>query len=291
MSLCICGPGTGGLQTGADQTCFGRSELGPISGCSIVFVPHFVLRQLSSGTAPSSPVRTPTFNPVIELNYFGWGRPRDEYTTLVGLTLRLGHYSNGSDGCLYANRTGSSCDSVIADRAATINERDGSFSTHYVEPGVSVAQLNFDKDGIERLARLYGIAFRWNPPKLDSMGGMDEQLAELYGRRSLHLSYGVRWRTTAWRVDPAVRLQVEYERAFGRPDSLERDRGMLEAAAWSPHTYGLGLVARYAWGWDYYNVGFSHALRGRFALGVLVDHTRAVTHTVAAARAVARRRR
>ena len=57
-------------------------------------------------------------------------------------------------------------------------------------------------------------------------------------------------------------------------------RGAIEAYFAFPFAYGLGATARYALGWDSYNLGFENRVPGSgLSLGISIDHSRAVTIT------------
>jgi hypothetical protein len=47
---------------------------------------------------------------------------------------------------------------------------------------------------------------------------------------------------------------------------------MTEAAVSAPGLYGLGVFARYATGWDYYNIGFLRRVPKRPAVGMFLQH-------------------
>ncbi len=285
------------------------------SGCALTFLPHFTFRQQSGGSAP---VLTPTFNPGAEFNVYVLGldkdrtergllghdagsilsnfswlgmRPRDSDVsgTLAAVHLRLAHYSNGQSGCLYTNQVynevADSCEQV-ADAPVDLNTRDGSFSTHYLEFGMTVVPMAFDPDGIERRAMGLGYAVRWHPGGWASgIGGMSAELARAYGRLELSANTMLRWRTPpsagTWR--PVATVRAEGVWAYKRDSQYDTFRGSVEALLTFPSLYGFGVSARYVTGWDPYNIAFGRSVSnhpwGLPILSLVIDHSRAVTIT------------
>lgn len=258
------------------------------TGCTFTLVPHFVIRQLSSNSAP---VRTPTFNPYMEFNWhvIGYSRPTQR-AVLQTIHVRLAHYSNGQAGCLLTNQDPTrNCakNTAIGD---TLNRVDGSFSTHYLEAGISRAWLRFDSRGTERITfPRFSAAARWYPPGLENAGGMDNDLADIYGRWTIAVSNGYRVRQPRLgflNFRTVSGIHVDAERAFGRPYQYKRWRGTAESYVAIPALYGAGVALRYAWGWDYYNIGFgADPPGGKWAFGLRFDHTQPITVTPAAAAA------
>lgn len=251
------------------------------TGCTITFVPHFVLRQLSGGSAP---VQTPTFNPAFE--FTRWVMYLDDTATvnarrairgrasrnasLTGTHIRLGHYSNGQSGCLYANQDPQSSCEVIPGVPETLNKIDGSFSTHYIEPALTFARLRLDSMGHERRLSSLTVGFRQNIPGAD-YGGMSDELARTYGWQSFTASYVRRDRFERWRL--VTTFLAEGECARGRPEPYDTCRGAVGLSASLPAMYGFGAGIRYVGGWDYYNVGYGDRLRNQLMIGIVLDHT------------------
>ena len=277
------------------------------TGCTLTFIPHFVIRQLKGGSAP---VRTPSFNPNLEFNWYrlsiedsasrrrtrarssaggdtaGSGAPTG---ALYVSHFRVGHYSNGQSGCLYVHQAYNKQEDECLPHGGqldTINTTDGSFSTHYLEFGSTVADLFFDRTGAEQRIQTGSFLVRWYPPGwIAKIGGMDGDLARTYGRWTLLASAGQRWRHES--VGPLqyrnVRsIVVDGECRLKRPTGYRRNcRGSVEASLNFPGMYGFGFAGRYVFGWDYYNVGYGKPLHnprsGLFTLGLMLDHSRAIT--------------
>jgi hypothetical protein len=117
---------------------------------------------------------------------------------------------------------------------------------------------------------------------------MVDDLADIYGRWSIAVSNGYRVRQPRLgflNFRTVSGIHVHAESAFGRPSQYEQWRGTAESYVAFPGLYGAGLALRYAWGWDYYNIGFGAAdpPGGKWAFGFRFDHTRPITVTPAAA--------
>lgn len=260
------------------------------TGCTITFTPHFVIRQLSGGSAP---VQTPTFNPGLEYTRFDLrledsARAVARHTarggpvrtaTLSASHFRFAHYSNGQSGCLYTNQMGESC-STDPTQPERLNTVDGSFSTHYLETGISIGRVHYDADGAERRVTAGTTALRWNFPGFADEGGMSPELARNYGRWSVSGGLSTRIRSGkswlfGWRM--VTTLSVEGECAFQRPDAYQPCRVSGGGALTFPAVHGAGVALRWVDGWDYYNVGFGDRMRNsggwRPMLGIVIDHS------------------
>lgn len=271
------------------------------SGCTLTFIPHFVVRQLSSESAP---VQSPTFNPQFAFSYFELTYyPDSANKTKVASGARLlnnavlqtthinvGHYSNGQSGCFYATQIplpGAEC--IGSGGVTDLNTKDGSFSTDYFEYGTTLARLRLDDDLAETRRMSTSALYRWNPGFLGSVGGMDQQLARVYGRWSIALQTEVKQQSkfVGYRYAWDIRVGAECASRKYLPC-----RGSAYGALTFPALYGFGVFARYVAGSDYYNMGFATKLAngGNVGghsifpmLGVTIDHTRLITLTKKAA--------
>lgn len=257
------------------------------TGCTINFVPHFVIRQLSS---ESSPVQTPTFNPAFDYTWYklsDHGQPNQQlpdiegYSMLRAAHVRLGHYSNGQSGCLFANQAkqGNVC---VADPAQpdTLNTSDGSFSTHYIESAFTWGGLGFSSNGYAKRV-LFGTAgVRWYPSI--GHGGMDKELADVYrritgnGRVEARWMYRNRLAGERWEHREMFTATFEADWSEHRPTPYESWRTASELAFSLPGMYGFGVSWRYATGWDYYNIGFGHSAPKRGVLTIFLNHAQPV---------------
>jgi hypothetical protein len=168
-------------------------------------------------------------------------------------------------------------------RPDNLNSDNGSFSTNYVDVGVTRVWLRFD-DGLERRMHGPSLTVRGHIP-----GTMDSAQAQTYGRVDVMGAYIVRFRPFPDRwLRPLAQLTPEFECGLNRGDEFERCRYAVTGMLAFSELYGLGIAARYASGFDYYNVAYGQQLRG-FTVGVSFDHTRALTITPEARSRIARR--
>jgi hypothetical protein len=276
------------------------------TGAALFFLPHFTFRQWSGKVEPSAPVLTPTFNPGFEFSVYrlttrargkkaSWWFPSIASTSRTGslhaLQGRLAHYSNGQAGCLYQNQ---SIDSVGKCRPSVavgspLNVRDGSFSTNYVELGYAYSTLLFDQSLLERVRVGMSTTARWHP----ACCGMDGELARAYGRSGLltrlelrtrhDSSFGLTPNHSLGRFPITLNLTVEYEQAFQRDAAFLSQRFAIEPWVAFPRLYGLGVVARWATGFDYYNIGFGRKIGGTdissWSFGLMLDHSTTIALT------------
>ena len=266
------------------RTPSGRQARWVATGCTFNFVPHFVIRQLSS---ESSPVETPSFNPGVEftwlrlssaLNRPGVAPDIGKLALLFAVHGRIAHYSNGQSGCFYTQFAKDSTNTCvrIAPGPDSPNLKDGDFSTHYAEIGVTHGWLGFSHEGFDERLLTGSVEARWYPRVC--CGGMDDQLAKLYSRSALlgriegRLRYENRLMPSWLRHREAVTVSIEAECAERRPSGSDRCRTMTEGAVSAPGLYGLGVFARYATGWDYYNIGFLRRIPKRPAVGMFLQH-------------------
>jgi hypothetical protein len=292
-------------------------------GRTLTFVPRFVIRQAKGG---SSPVRSPSFNPGFEYtefrlqlqpmdsglntrfgrsDLFGRAPERGRWGLLAAGRLALAHYSNGQAGCLYRTQ---SLDPVTdqclgrGESVGDLNLEDGSFSSHYVDLDLTGGLLRFDARGSERTLFALSVGARAYPGGwVSRIGGMDRELADAYGRHGLgaRVEFRRRDRRTLGSVlGPGIptrsvkRLMSEVECSIGRADGSRPCRGRTEASIAFPYLYGLGVVAKYVYGYDHYNIAFGRSIgnprAGWPVIGIVLDHSRAITITEDAARQEAR---
>lgn len=256
------------------------------SGCTMSFTPHFVVRQLSDESAT---VRRPSFNPALDFSYYRLYAhgdstrdtpPLDDGVHLVAASARAAHYSNGQSGCFYAAQT------LEPDQRCTpamrgpdrLNTLDGSFSTHYLEGALTYGRLWINREGFDRTLAYVSLAERWYPNV--GAGGMDGVLAELYSRTNTSLLgdlrhtyvFAPRWLSSRFHHRQTVNVGVEGDLPAHRPDGWPRHRGAVYASLSTPGAYGLGVIVRHAWGWDYYNIGFRDRVTSGLHFGLVIQH-------------------
>ncbi len=295
---------TRAIRDGEPQTCLipTRRTSRYVSGCTIVFTPRFSIRQLSDDAAPSAPVRTPGFNPLIEFNQYAW-EPDTTRRMLHHLAWRLAHYSNGQEGCFFRESTAPACDrpNLPSGVAPTVDTTAGSFSTHFIELEYNQARVHFTRatesagePDLERSLWYWGLAWRWSPGFLADYGGMNDDLAEAYGRQQWTGRLGWRWRShSTLALTYAIEAEAQY--AAGRTKILGPTvagpwRGAIEGRLTSASLYGLGVLVRYDEGWDTYNVNFPRRIRGlkgsAFTIGLAIEHARAIAISERAAKLI-----
>lgn len=259
-----------------------------VTGCTITFTPHFIIRQLKGGSAP---VQTPTFNPSLELNWHTLAIEPElaggiRHAVLRTLHFRYAHYSNGQSGCLGATQQllpDGTCSGEFTP-STPLNTVDGSFSTNYVDAGVTRSWVTYVA-GAER--HMHGPTLTGRVHVAVPPGEMNEELRSVYGRASVLGGYMVRTRGTLWGQRATGTLAAEVEYAFGRAPEYEPWRGSATGYLSFPGMYGFGVSAKYSAGFDYYNIGFGRTLSS-VAVGIVIDHSRAMTLSEAAREAIAR---
>lgn len=255
------------------------------AGCTVTFVPHFVIRQLSGGSAE---VVSQSFNPAFEVNLYLMDLDQDSVSgtdrrgTLLVANYRLGHYSNGQGGCLYRNQVENSDGSCSfptgQEPSIGMIDVNGSFSTHYVEVGASGARFALNSEGAEKWLASLEYAFRVYPGGwVASIGGMQDDLAATYGRTGLALSSLVRIQSKLpyTNIRNTRSLSAEIDCRLLKVVSDWRCRQGVSAFTTFPGLYGFGFAVRYTGGWDYYNLRYGRnigASTRRWSLGVVLDH-------------------
>ncbi len=141
---------------------------------------------------PSTPVRTPSYEPRVKLQLLRLGAPvagrRGLQRWLYGLDLAVAHYSNGQKGCALADQLrgsgASDFDCVpLGDPPSTaLNTQDGSFTTHFAAADANARWILFGPaSGKARVTAAAGAGLEWHLP-CDFSGCMEPELAARYGR-------------------------------------------------------------------------------------------------------------
>ena len=255
-------------------------------GATFFITPMFRIRQLSEHAAPSSPVRLPSWMPKLTVQLFaahsagsGYGESSERGgrgAILLETEWTLGHHSNGQAGCFLASerhvRQGSGeCerDPAAAPAADTLNTVDGSFSTWYLRWEGHVRRIWF-AGTTPRATVTLGGGFDWHAPFFESMGGMDDQLAAVYGRWRPFLSleatrrthWGCPGRLLNWLPCGRGRLRTTLAAEYigTRPPLIPPVASAFELA-WTWQRYlGLGALVRLHHGQDYYNMALGRQL-------------------------------
>jgi hypothetical protein len=260
------------------------------TGCTFQFVPKFVIRQKSGGSAP---VNTPTFNPHLEYTWFDMALENDavrdqrrsrnpraqRHGQLLALNVRLGHYSNGQAGCLFNTQVLQQDGTCTGPGGSLgdLNLDNGSFSTNHLDVGGTIALLRYTTEGVEVNRRSLTASYRFHIP--GGIGGINPELAAVYGR---HVFSGIAEFKTYTKIGT---LTLSGQGEVAMRDSA-RHRQELSAVITWPALFGFGVFARVVGGFDYYNINFGQTLTnerrdGRWTpiFGIAFDHSRATSVT------------
>jgi hypothetical protein len=223
---------------------------------TLVLTPKVVLRMLTSN---SLPVRTPSYMPRLTLYYH---RPPTREELAGGRMhfyfLTLSHYSNGQDGP-FTNPDGS------------LNHKDGSFSTNYVELGAhfGIRYPRFRRVGSFELSAEYHIP-----------GLYEESEHRDYSDFRLHASQGVSWSIGGDQEDVHDEWGLSLTETYLVDDAGPAFDGFQRftfwaTLTWAPrHSGDLALFLNFYTGQDYYNIHFDET-RTLLRLGLAASRGRA----------------
>ncbi len=141
---------------------------------------------------PSTPIRTPSYEPRVKLQILRLGTPvagrGGLRRSLLGLDLALTHYSNGQKGCALAEHVRGSgvsdfdCTAQTEPESTALNVADGSFTTHFASATVNGKWILFGAaSGKARATGALGAGIEWHLP-CDFSGCIEPQMAARYGR-------------------------------------------------------------------------------------------------------------
>ena len=239
-------------------------------------------------TETSAPVRTPSYNPKALVTWTRGVRTGQSIRTLSA-TATFAHYSNGQDGCLYEGQVGADCHWTGAVPARpTVNRRDGSFSSHYLQADGAWRRLSLSGDVELTEPRLQVVrqdvvrlTTRAYSPLSGIGGGMVGELSQAYGPTRIRLTVERdqflstrRW----WRGHGHQRLLAWGEYIAG--GSVLRVLRWRGAAEWGVTDYtraGAGQFVRLCYGQDDYYLGFTQNLGLVLHLGLSFDPERLPT--------------
>lgn len=253
---------------------------------SFSFTPMVRLRMFSTR---SNPVRTPSFMPKFNLQFF--------WASLIDPSLRLdspirivalnaipwGHHSNGQEGCLYADQTmdanGDCSDGVLPPGTRrTANKLNGTFSTNYFRVWGTYRHMRLDDLDPDQQLRAnqmctFTLGVEGNPQPFGPGTIPNEQKA-LYPTMRIISAVELSWREfrKSWfngRMSGTA--QVEYLRTVAPHLSPWTFSGELSQTL--HRLGGWGLFVRYYRGMDYYNLGFLDDTR-YVHLGLVFDAIR-----------------
>jgi hypothetical protein len=252
---------------------------------SWVFTPEVRIRMLNAYSAPVIP---PSFMPrPLQFQLFGRRLVLDSPEQQSGnghlwewtVTATVwAHHSNGQTGCLYRNQTldltQETCSPV---GSGPLNQRDGSFSTNYLElaAGLRYAWRATLADGpLDDLAVDAGVQYH---PIDYLIGGQDAEQAALWGRYQMWIHAEGIWTFEAGRLlvegDFRRVLSAVVPAAAGGPEHTFTARA--RASYFPPRWFGAGLFVAAEYGQDTYNILFTHTV-DRVLVGTIIDWSRGV---------------
>jgi hypothetical protein len=239
------------------------------------FAPQLRLRMYQTD---SSPVRSPSYMPRVDLytlaRVHAWARR----TAWVGAQFTVGHHSNGQDGCTFTSQDGNfdlsdgrrigECVEVPG-RARELNHLNGSFGLNFVR--LALPLYAYETDGRRR-----PISSHFLRPSVDlGTFSEDRDTAPIYPRRRIGLEYryerlarfdvpitfGRGSREHIWGIwlEGVRRSGVEDTTFFpggwsAQQLSLEGEVSIAERAS------GLGIFIGGYIGRDYYNITFDEEI-------------------------------
>ncbi|WP_233585653.1 hypothetical protein [Corallococcus sp. CA054B] len=220
---------------------------------SAVFTPNIRLRMANTD---SNPILPPSYLMKLTLQaahlrlMHGPDKDAQPRVLALGLNVIAGHYSNGEDGCFFANQTGTDPNCEPAEGTLPLNEITGSFSTNLLRFEVH-GRLGFGVDPHRLSAWLVGANAFYELNSAIGPGGMSPAQRRVYGNG--HWGVGLVGERAV--NGNRFRLEGAYSHPFGETPA-QRGTLSVEAAANPRWAAGFGVFARYVRGQDYYNILF-----------------------------------
>ncbi|HET9449726.1 MAG TPA: hypothetical protein VFO83_02540, partial [Aggregicoccus sp.] len=173
----------------------------------------------------------------------------------LGTHLVVGHYSNGQQGCFYANQSGVDPDCTPAEGQLPLNELTGDFSTNFVRGEVH-ARLVLGLDPTAESAWALGGSVGVELNSGLGPGGITRQQRAVYGDGSYQLQLQGERHWHGHRAHAAVSLSQPFGGLPGQGVTVTPELSL--SPRWAA---GFGLYARYVHGRDYYNILFLEPVR------------------------------
>jgi hypothetical protein len=244
------------------------------------FDPMVRLRMLNQYSAPVSP---PSYMPKLTYQEFRLranGSPLRPRVDMWALQATVGHHSNGQDGCVFTDQTrnGDSCAPRVLDRTpdpASVDTHSGSFSTNYLMLGVRFRRTALDDENRGRWDWTAGVDVEWNPIRFFGDGGLDAEIAPLYGATRVSLVAGAATKLTRlrWLGGPcASRLEVVATVKYiaDASSTVPPVATTIRGACIFRDSGGWGVLLRFYRGQDYYNINFLQDI-ARFNIGLTYE--------------------
>ncbi|NPD26992.1 hypothetical protein HPP06_26570 [Corallococcus exiguus] len=220
---------------------------------SAVFTPNIRLRMANTD---SNPILPPSYLMKLTLQaahlrlLHGPDKDGAPRVLALGLNVIAGHYSNGEDGCFFANQTGTDPNCEPAEGTLPLNEITGSFSTNVLRFELH-SRLGFGVDLHRLSAWLVGANAFYELNSAIGPGGMSPAQRHVYGNG--HWGVGLVGEREV--NGSRFRLEGSFSHPFGETPA-QRGTLSVEAAANPRWASGFGVFARYVRGQDYYNILF-----------------------------------
>lgn len=241
---------------------------------------------------PSTPIRTPSYEPRLRLQVFRLSAPRvsgDRATRLLGaLELAAAHYSNGQKGCALADHLRGSgfsdfdCIPQTDPPSTELNVLDGSFTTNYLGASLAGRWTSLPAAGGPATWTASATAgLEWHVP-CRFAGCMDPPMRARYGEVVTRWSVEVDRllvRGRAWRfplvgpvpVDARLRAtamgRLHFSSASGRFGDVTLETALVQRY---PGGFGVGPFVRLHRGRDDLNIRFEERLDA-WIFGIVVD--------------------
>jgi hypothetical protein len=220
---------------------------------SAVFTPNIRLRMLNT---PSNPILPPSYLPKLTFQLAHLrllhraDKERAPRMLALGLNVILGHYSNGEDGCFFANQQGKDPDCTPEEGQLPLNEITGSFSTNLLRFELH-GRLGFGVDPRRVSAWIVGANTFYELNSAIGPGGMSPAQRRVYGNGH----WGVGLLGERYVNGHRFRLEGALSHPFAETPK-QRGTFSVEVAANPRWAAGFGVFARYVRGQDYYNILF-----------------------------------
>ena len=257
----------------------------PVWGYQVSTTPMVKLRMFDQ---TSNPVRTPSYMPksTVQLARFknlgtSTNRNSPEFRGPVEMWLidavPFGHHSNGQDGCLFveeARNEEGDCVPVVQTDLRTVNKKDGSFSTNYIEAMAFYGRMTLDDTDMDtdgefsaRVEWRAGIGIQLNPKGYIG-GSIKPALYEQYGPTRILVAASAA-RRGLWRCGRAA-AETKLQFLTGNHGDVPALIGQVEGACFPRRWAGAGIFLRFYSGQDYYNLGFADTIH-RLQFGVTLQ--------------------
>lgn len=242
---------------------------------------------------PSTPVRTPSYEPRLKLQLLRLGRPREGprgmRRWLGALELAVAHYSNGQKGCALADHLRGSgfsdfeCIPLTDPPSTALNTVDGSFTTNYASAGANAKWILFGPAGGKaRATGALGATVEYHLP-CGFSGCIEPQMRDRYGgavarffaEADLLLVDGFRRGVPflgVFVLDARLRVTARGDLHFPDASRAPFGSGSLEVAFVPRYGSGLGIgpFFRITRGRDPLNIRFEERLEV-WSVGFVID--------------------